>query len=380
MTTLGSLWRALTIFRWATLAWAGFLIVRDHKNFQHPLAGLVVLAVMAAWTFVASVGYERYGKRVPRWMLGADLGIAAAVSLATLYVVKHEVVLSGAGLLPSSWAAGAVAAWAIAWGPWWGMAAGSTLGVAGWLAHGGLDRGGLEHAHVSQQSASELVLFLLVGGVVGHLVRLARRGADDLARAVELQAATGERERLAREIHDSVLQALALIHRRGREAGGVAADLADLAAAQEIELRRLVAKAPVEVYGAEVDLRESLRRTCDAATVSVEFAAPAAPVLVPARCSHGLAAAATQALDNVARHAGPKARAWVLLDDDGETITVSIRDNGVGCTAADLADAAAAGRLGVAQSMRGRIEGLGGTMCLEAMPGQGVEVEFRVGR
>jgi signal transduction histidine kinase len=52
----------------------------------------------------------------------------------------------------------------------------------------------------------------------------------------------------------------------------------------------------------------------------------------------------------------------------------------VGCTAADLADAAAAGRLGVAQSMRGRIEGLGGTMCLEAMPGQGVEVEFRVGR
>ena len=377
MSTLGSLWRALTILRWATLAWAGFLIVRDDDTFLHPLAGLVVLAGMALWTAVASVGYERYGKRVPRWMLSADLGIAVAASLATLYVVKDTPIRGGVGLLPSTWAAGAVAAWAIAWGPWWGIAAGSTLGVAGWIAHAAP-----AHWRVSQQSASEFVLFLLVGGILGQLVRLARRGADELARAVELQAATGERERLAREIHDNVLQALAFIHRRGREAGGVAAELADLAAAQEVELRRLVAKAPVEVYGADVDVRESLRRICDsaAAAAAVEFAAPAAPVLVPARSAHDIGAAVTQALDNVAKHAGPTARAWVLLDDDGETITVSIRDNGVGCSADDLANAAAAGRLGVAQSMRGRIEGLGGTMCVDAVPGQGVEVEFRVGR
>ncbi len=377
MTTLGSLWRALTIFRWATLAWAGFLIVREYhaRHFVHPLVGLLVLAGMGAWTLVASVGYERYRNRVPRWMLSADLAVAAAVSLATLAVVPSRGIVNGAGLLGSTWSAGAVAAWAIAWGPWWGLAAGSSLGIAGWLSHGWYD-----HGRLSQQSASEFILFLLVGGIVGQLVRLARRGADQLARAVELQAATGERERLAREIHDSVLQALALIHRRGREAGGVAAELAELAAAQEVELRRLVAKAPVEVYGEDVDLREALRRICDAATVPVEFAAPADPVLVPARSAHSLTAATTQALENVSKHAGPHAGAWVLLDEDADAITVSIRDDGVGCSGADIDEAAAAGRLGVAQSMRGRIEGLGGTMCVDAVPGQGVEVEFRVRR
>ncbi|MDQ1727435.1 MAG: hypothetical protein QOK14_1480, partial [Frankiaceae bacterium] len=107
MSTLGSLWRALTIFRWATLAWAGFLIVRDDDDFAHPLAGLSVLAVMAAWTAVASVGYERYRNRVPRWMLSADLAVAAAVSLATMYVVEPTDVRAGAGLLPSTWSAGA---------------------------------------------------------------------------------------------------------------------------------------------------------------------------------------------------------------------------------------------------------------------------------
>ena len=369
MTTLGSLWRALTIFRWATLIWAGYLIIRDYHKFAKPLLGLAVLGAMIVWTVVAAVGFERYRTRVPRWMLSSDLAIAAAASLATLYVVKDLDVRSGAGLLPSTWAAGAVAAWAIAWGPWWGVAAGTALGVSGWVAHGS-----------TQQAASEFVLFLLVGGIVGQLVRLARRGADELARAVELQAATGERERLAREIHDSVLQALALIHRRGREAGGVAAELADLAAAQEVELRRLVAKAPVEVYGEDTDLRETLRKVCDAAAVPVEFASPASVVLVPARTAHDIAAAATQALENVAKHAGPAARAWVLVDDDGAQVTVSIRDDGVGCAPADLVEAAAAGRLGVAQSMRGRIERIGGTMFVDAVPGQGLEVEFRVGR
>ena len=370
MTTLGSLWRALTIFRWATLLWAGFLLVRDDDKFVHPGAALAVLAVMAAWTAYASVGYERYGTRVPRWMLSTDLVIASGASLATIPVAGIGWISLGNGLLPSTWAAGAVAAWAIAWGPWWGIAAASATGIAGIIAH----------QRVAQQGVSEFVLFLLVGGIIGQLVRIARRGADSFARAVELQSATNERERLAREIHDSVLQALAYIHRRGREAGGVAAELAELAAAQEVELRRLVARAPVEVYGEDVDLRETLRKTCDAAAVPVEFAAPADLVLVPARSAHSLAAATTQALDNVAKHAGPHASAWVLLDEDAEAITVSIRDDGVGCSAADLDAAEAAGRLGVAQSMRGRIEGLGGTMCVDAVPGQGVEVEFRVGR
>jgi signal transduction histidine kinase len=45
-----------------------------------------------------------------------------------------------------------------------------------------------------------------------------------------------------------------------------------------------------------------------------------------------------------------------------------------------LAEAAAAGRLGVAQSIRGRIRDLGGTVTIVTAPGAGTEVEMRVPR
>lgn len=370
VSTLGSLWRALTVFRWVTLAWAGLLIVRDQEKFHRPVVALAVLVVMVAWTALATVSYERWGRAVPRWVLILDLTVASAACLATPLAWSATDVSDGVGLLPATWAAGAVGAWAIAWGPFWGSLAGAVMGITAWVAHG----------RFQQQTASEFLLFVLVGGVVGQLVRLARRGAEQLARAVELQAATEERERLAREIHDEVLQALAFIHKKGCEAGGAAAELAELAAQQEVVLRRLVTRAPIEVYGDDSDLRAPLRAACDAASVPVEFAGPGSPVVVPDLMARELTAAVTQALENVARHAGPHASAWVFVDDDGQTLTVSVRDDGVGCSSDDLALAEEAGRLGVAQSMRGRIEALGGTMTLDAVPGQGVEVEFRVQR
>jgi hypothetical protein len=58
------------------------------------------------------------------------------------------------------------------------------------------------------------------------------------------EAATAERERLARSIHDSVLQVLARVRKRGAEIGGEAAELAALAGEQEVALRSLVASAP----------------------------------------------------------------------------------------------------------------------------------------
>ena len=50
----------------------------------------------------------------------------------------------------------------------------------------------------------------------------------------------------------------------------------------------------------------------------------------------------------------------MLIEDEGETVTVSVRDEGPGIPDGRLAEAAAQGRLGVAQSIRGRIADLGG--------------------
>ena len=79
---------------------------------------------------------------------------------------------------------------------------------------------------------------MLVGYVFESHDKPGQAGIPD--RATEIEAASRERERLARTIHDSVLQVLAMVQRRGTEAGGEAAEIGRLAGEQEAALRALV--------------------------------------------------------------------------------------------------------------------------------------------
>jgi signal transduction histidine kinase len=114
------------------------------------------------------------------------------------------------------------------------------------------------------------------------------------------------------------------------------------------------------------------------ATPTISVAAPATPVLVPQVTAGELSAAVREALSNVDRHAGSDARAWVLLEDLGGEVVLSIRDDGVGIPDGRLAIAEAEGHLGVSQSIRGRIADLGGTVELTTAPGEGTEWELHV--
>ncbi|WP_369751358.1 ATP-binding protein [Micromonospora sp. ATCC 39149] len=69
-----------------------------------------------------------------------------------------------------------------------------------------------------------------------------------------------------------------------------------------------------------------------------------------------------------------------LFENEGETVTVSVRDEGPGIPAGRLDEAARQGRLGVAQSIRGRMADLGGTARITSTPGAGTEVELTVPR
>ncbi len=106
----------------------------------------------------------------------------------------------------------------------------------------------------------------------------------------------------------------------------------------------------------------------------------AAPVLLPAADVRELLAAVTATLDNVRRHAGPDARAFVLIEDEGDTVVVTVRDDGVGLAPGRLAQAEREGRMGVARSVVGRVSELGGTTMIDGTPGAGVEVVLRIPR
>jgi signal transduction histidine kinase len=98
-----------------------------------------------------------------------------------------------------------------------------------------------------------------------------------------------------------------------------------------------------------------------------------------------VAAAAAAALDNVRQHGGPGAdglgaRAWILVEDEGDAVVVTVRDDGPGIPEGRLEEARLAGRLGVAHSIQGRLRDVGGSVDVVSIPGQGTEVEMRVPR
>ena len=207
-----------------------------------------------------------------------------------------------------------------------------------------------------------VVLLLLAGVVVGHLARLAAEVEAERQHAVEAEAASRERERLARDIHDSVLQVLAMVQRRGAEAGGAAAELGRLAGQQEAALRALVGMSggrPCGQPSGDVDLRALVLPVAVGSGDGV--GARPSPFGWKRRRPDELAAAIRAALDNVRRHCGERARAWVLVEDEPGLVTVTVRDDGPGIPAGRLAEAAAAGRLGVSQSICGRLRDLGGS-------------------
>ena len=139
----------------------------------------------------------------------------------------------------------------------------------------------------------------------------------------------------------------------------------------------MIAAAEPEPPAGTLDLRSLLASESSA---SVEVLTPAEPVLLAGAAAHEITAAVRAALDNVRRHAGPAAKAWVLVDDEGAAVSVTIRDDGAGIPPGRLAEAAADGRLGVSQAIRGRVRDLGGSACIRSDPGAGTEVRLRVPR
>ena len=344
-----ALWRAVAVFRVAALAYALVSIGVRLGAYDDDAAALVVAGVMVVWTGVMVAVPHGRG-----WFV-ADLAVAIACQQATVLALSDAQVQAGDPTLPVCWVAVPVVGWAVLQGWRTGLAAALVVSAGAVVERGG----------ASQATVNSCVLLVLGGTLIGYLVELGRRAEQAYAEAVRLRAETSERERLARSVHDGVLQALALVARRSGDA-----ELVELARGQEQALRRLVTEAP-ELPVGETDLRTLLP-----ARAGVEVAAPATPVLLPAADARCLADAVVAAVDNALQHGGTTA--WVLVEDLGEAVVVSVRDDGPGIPEGRLEQAASDGRLGVSQSIRGRVADLGGTVTWHSTPGQGTEVEIRV--
>jgi signal transduction histidine kinase len=360
------LWRAIAVYRFASIGYAVLLVVINRADYSRPGWAWVVIAAMTAWTVVTTVAYAHPERRTRR-LLSADLAVTAGLLLSTAALQYPSAMKHGVMPVTAIWVAGPVLAWAVQYGRRAGAIAALVLSGCDFLLR----------SEAITVVLNGVVLLLLAGVVVGHLARLAAEVETERRHVLEVEAASRERERLARDIHDSVLQVLAMVQRRGAEAGGEAAELGRLAGQQEAALRSLVGEGQAASGPGDVDLRALvLPIGSDQVTVS----APAQAVRLEKTAASELTSAIRAAVDNVRRHCGEQARAWVLVEDEPGLVTVTIRDDGPGIRDGRLAEAAAAGRLGISHSICGRLRDLGGSASIRSGPGEGTEVELRLPR
>jgi signal transduction histidine kinase len=373
-------------FRWVSLGWMVVLALTAGE-LRRPALAVVMVAVLVVWTGWLTVARPR-----PVWpVLVADLALAVVLNLVAGLVMPAGTV-GERPYFAAGYPVAAAVTWGAARGVGGGVAAGLVLGVslaAGQLLNG-IDLAGEEPA-VLLDLAGGTLNFAIAGGAVGLVARLLERSAGQLQAATEetisareRAARLAERESLARQIHDSVLQALAMVHKRGRElaAGGPVppdqvAGLAEMAAGPERALRSLILRDPEadQTPAGAASLRAALEALAAERALPVTVGATGA-LWLPARQVEELSAAVRQALDNVVEHAGASRVALFAEEDEG-AVVLTVRDDGRGFTY-DERRLLAEGKIGLAKSVKGRVEQLGGGMVVTSRPGAGTEIELRV--
>lgn len=204
----------------------------------------------------------------------------------------------------------------------------------------------------------------------------------DLAAAERSAGILAERERLAREIHDTLAQGLSSIQLLLRAAERAlpegAPALPHIAQAREAaqdnlaEARRFVrALTPPDLEHGS--LAAALERLCAGVPgPRVRFSLSGRPRVLPTPYEVALLRIAQSALANVVRHARA-GRAEITLTFMDASVTLDIVDDGHGFDPSSAASGSGDGGFGL-PAMRSRAETLGGLFTVESAPGQGTAV------
>ena len=250
-------------------------------------------------------------------------------------------------------------------------AAGVLLVTAGVSAIFVLQGSAAHLGSVLQAALAVLVGIALLAGP--YLVRM----SQDLSEERLMRIRAQERAEVAAHVHDSVLHTLTLIQRNAENVG----EVRRLARAQERDLRAWLYKPEGTGKDEEEEpdtLAEAVRH--NAAEVEDKHGVPIEVVVVgDCPLDERIGAqmqAAREAMVNAAKYGGEGGAVQVYAEVEGKTVFVSVRDRGPGF---DL-DAIPADRMGVRQSIIGRMERHGGTARLRAAPDGGTEVELEMER
>ncbi|MBV6696502.1 ATP-binding protein [Kitasatospora aureofaciens] len=357
--------------------WVG----RLRELLQHALQGEPVAATAAAEGEAAARPAAKDGQ--------GGLGQLAALVMVVIGLIALLNVLGWQSAKPYTWpllaiGVGVALVWRQAddsrWQRWFGLeegekrrgaytrvGAGVLLAVAGTIALLAMQGSGSTLGSVIEASIAVLAGVLVLLGPYG--LRLWQDlGAERTAR-IRAQ----ERAEIAAHVHDSVLHTLTLIQRRAEDPK----EVLRLARAQERELRLWLYRPEAAAEAAPDTMAESLRAVV--AEVEDRHGVPVELVIVgDCPMDEKIAAqmqAAREATVNAAKYGGG-GPVQVYAEVEGRTVSVFVRDHGPGFDP----DTVPEDRMGVRESIIGRMKRNGGTARVRPAPDGGTEVELEMGR
>ena len=247
------------------------------------------------------------------------------------------------------------------------------LTLAGVLVVGGA--GWLFSAHASLALLRPLGgVFLVIAGIVLFLGPWWLRIARDLVLERQARVRAEERADIAAQVHDSVLQTLALIQRRADDPQKVV----QLARLQERELRSWLfeGRGPKETE-ADATVAAGVRQIQQ--DVEARYGVPVEAVTV-GDCElddnlTALLAAAREATVNAAKWSGASVIS-LFAEVEPTEVSLVVRDRGKGFDPG----AVSADRKGLAESVHGRMTRRGGTVTVTSAPGEGTKVSLKMPR
>ncbi len=346
----------LLAFRWIAGAWMVAILLVDREALGRPaLAGVLVGAAVAV-TIGHTVARWRDPYRTPRPAeVVVEVAVGATLSLAdgAVWDADHSQSLG------SAWPLAGVLSMGIVAGALPGIAAGAVVGLArlgAQLIDSSVDWGEDELV----EAASTLMLYVLAGGISGYAATRLRK-AD---RSVSLATA---RDEVAVDLHDGVLQTLAVVQRRSDDP-----ELVTLARDQERRLRDYLFGA-TDHRGLEAALREeaSSFEQVHHVRTSVVLGGEL-PALGP-EPTEALVGAVQEALANAGKHAGASSVTIYAEPADDQGVFCTVKDDGRGFDPGTVTEG-----VGLGRSIRDRVERVGGTATWRSTPGRGTEVRLEV--
>ncbi|MBM9465461.1 sensor histidine kinase [Aeromicrobium sp. YIM 150415] len=238
-----------------------------------------------------------------------------------------------------------------------------------------------------------IVVVAWVLGLLGHtreayvnsLIERSERVAREADQRAQL-AAQGERNRIAREMHDVVAHGLSVIIVQADGARYAASARPETAVDALETIASTGRQALTEMRSLLGLLRENGTGTApqpDLADVPALLEEAAASMRLDTEISADLAGVPPgvaltayrllqESLTNVRKHAGPQVTTTVTLRRDGDVLNLTVRDDGRGASAAD--DGGGHGLVG----MRERVAAHGGELRVGPVVGGGYEVDARI--